>query len=327
MPKPKITIVGLGLIGCSIGLGLAQSQREFEIVGHDKDNSVVGQAKKLKAVDKTEWNLISACDGADLIVLALPGKAIKETFKALAGELKPSAVLLDTASIKAPVQVWADELLPKNVSYIGTNPIVSSERSGPAGARADLFQKATWAVCPSATTNEQAVKIAVDLAERLGASALFLDAAEHDGMMAAIEHLPALVSMAALTSAVSLPTWREMRKLAGGQFESTTRLVSDDPAVFGDAVLANREQVIRWIDTFVDNMAGWRELIAGGDEEALGKAFEAAGEARARWLWERSSGQWDEGKPDPVERPGLMGTMFGMGRRDKKAEDKARKSR
>lgn len=325
MAKSKITIVGLGLIGNSIGLGLAQSQRSFEIVGHDKENSAAGQARKLKAVDRTEWNLISACDGADLIVLALPAAAIKDTFKALAGNLKPGAVLLDTASIKAPVQAWADELLPQGVSYIGTNPIVSSDQAGGAAARGDLFQGTIWAICPSPTTDERAVKMAIDLAERLGAAPLFLEVAEHDGMMAEVEHLPAVVSMAVLTSVVSLPTWRETRKLAGGQFESTTRLTSDDPAVFSDAVLANREQVIRRIDAFVDSMAGWRALIAAGDEEALAKAFETAIDARARWLWERRTGNWEEGRTQDASSPGTLSTMFGFGRRERKAQDKARK--
>ena len=228
MTKPRITIVGLGLIGSSIGLALSQQERDFEIVGHDKAQAAATQAKKLKAVDKTEWNLISACDGAGLIILALPLTALRTTMEALAGQLSAGAVVMDTAAVKAPVQTWADELLP-DVPFVGTNPVISVDPSG-ATARADLFEGRIWAICPSPTTAEGAVKIASDLAERLGAKPLYLDAAEHDGMTAAVEQLPALASMALLTSAVSQPTWREMRKLAGGQFESSTRLVSSGPA-------------------------------------------------------------------------------------------------
>lgn len=323
MTKPRITIIGLGLIGSSIGLALSQQERDFEIVGHDKAQAAATQAKKLKAVDKTEWNLISACDGGGLIILALPLTALRATMEALAGQLSAGAVVMDTAAVKAPVQTWADELLP-DVPFVGTNPVISVDPSG-ASARADLFEGRIWAICPSPTTAEGAVKIASDLAERLGAKPLYLDAAEHDGMTAAVEQLPALASMALLTSAVSQPTWREMRKLAGGQFESSTRLVSSDPHVFSDAMLNSQEQVVRWIDGFIDNMATWRDLIAAGDSAAVDQAFAAAVAARERWLQERSKGTWDESNSAPVEQPGMLTSLFGFSRlTDRRQREKKR---
>ena len=315
MAKPRIAIVGLGLIGNSIGLALSREARDFEIVGHDKSNSAAGQAKKLQAVDKTEWNLINACEGAGLVILALPLGAIRDTMQALAGDLATGAVVIDTASVKAPVQAWADELLPSSVAFVSTNPIVASDQTGGAAARADLFDGRTWAICPSPNTDERAVKTAADLAARLGAKPLFLDALEHDGMAAAVEQLPALASMALLTSAVSQPAWREMRKLAGGQFESSTRLVSSDPRVFSDAMLYSTEQVVRLIDGFIDNMAAWRDLIAAGDNETIDDAFAEAAAARERWLIQRSKGNWEEETMAPVERPSMLGSLFGMGRR------------
>ncbi|MEI2690302.1 MAG: prephenate dehydrogenase [Anaerolineae bacterium] len=320
MSKPRITIIGLGLIGSSIGLALGREQRDFEIVGHDKSNSAASQAKKLGAVDKAEWNLISACEGAGLVILALPLGAIRETMQALAGELATGAVVLDTASVKAPVLAWADELLPASVAFVGTHPIVASAQPGTAAARADLFERCSWAICPSPTTAESAVKTAADLAARLGAQAHFLDAAEHDGLTSAVEQLPALTSMALLTSAASQPVWREMRRLAGGQFESSTRLVSTDPNVFGDAMLHNPEQVVRWIDSFIDNMAAWRDLIAAGDSETIGKAFAEAATARDRWLSDRSKGNWEEATAPPVEHPGMLASLLGLGRRSAKRQ-------
>jgi prephenate dehydrogenase len=314
MAKPRITIVGLGLIGNSIGLALGREARDFEIFGHDKSNAAAGQAKKLGAVDKTDWNLINACDGAGLVILALPLGAIRETMQTVASELAAGAIVVDTASVKAPVQAWADELLPPSVAFVGTNPIIASEQTGGAAARADLFEQRTWAICPSPNTDERAVKTASDLAARLGARPLFLDALEHDGMAAAVEQLPALASMALLTSAVSQPAWRETRKLAGGQFESSTRLVSTDPHVFSDAMMLSAEQVVRWIDSFIGNMAAWRDLIAAGDSEAIQTAFAEAAVARDRWLSDRSKGDWEEGPTPSFERPGMLSSLFGLGR-------------
>jgi prephenate dehydrogenase len=327
MSKSKIAIVGLGLVGNSIGLALNREPRDFEIIGHDKVPAAADQAKKLKAVDKTEWNLISACDGAGLVILALPLGAIRDTLQALAGELATGAVVIDTASVKVPVQAWADEMLPPGVTFVGTNPIVASDQTGGAAARADLFERRMWAICPSSTTDERAVKMASDLAARLGAKPLFLDATEHDGLTPAVEQLPALVSMALLTSAVSQPVWREMRKLAGGQFESSTRLVSSDPHVFSDAMLYSSEQVVRWIDGFIANMAAWRDLIAAGDHGVLDKAFIEATTERNRWLNDRSQGNWEETPAAAVEHPGMLASLFGLGRRsERRQREKSRPS-
>lgn len=323
MAKPRITIVGLGLIGNSIGLALSQSQRNFEIVGHDKDNKATTQARKNKAVDKTEWNLISACEGADLVILALPAIAIRDTMQAIAHELKTGCVVMDTASVKAPVQRWADEFLPAQNMFVGTDPIVAADAAGGDAARADLFQRATWAICPSPTTAESAVKTAADLVDRLGATPLFLDAVEHDSMLAAVEHLPALAGMAVFSNAVGSSSWTESRRLAGGQFETTTQLLATDPTVFSDTIIENQEQVLRWIDIYIDNMVAWRELIARGDHKALNDAFSTAITLREMWLRARTTGRWEDGDAMPT-KPNMLVSMLGFGRMAERRQDEQR---
>ena len=324
MAKPRITIVGLGLIGNSIGLALTQGKRNYEVVGHDKDNKAAGQSRKIKAVDKTEWNLISACDGADLVILALPAIAIRDTMIALASELKPGCVVMDTASVKAPVQRWADEFLTDQNPFIGTNPIVAVYEAGGDAARADMFQKATWAICPAPTTAESAVKTAADLAERLGATPLFLDSIEHDSMLAAVEHLPALAGMAVFSNAVGAPSWQESRRLAGGQFEATTQLLATDPTVFSNTIIENQEQVLRWIDTYMDNLTAWRNLIEQGDSEAIDKAFSTAMTLRDIWLRGRETGRWEDADAAPT-KPSMLMTMMGFGRMAERRQEEQRR--
>lgn len=313
MAKPTITIVGLGLIGNSIGLALSQGKRDFEIVGHDRDHNAAGQAKKMGAVDKTEWNLINACEKADLVILALPVNGIRDTLRALAGELKVGCVVMDTATIKTPVLQWADELLGGSVHFVGTNPIVTADASGGAAARADLFENATWAICSTPKTDAAAVKTAADLADRIGARPLFLDPVEHDGMLAAVDHLPALVGAVLVESLAAQPSWREMRKLAGGQFESSTRLASADPQVSADMTLANTVNLARWIDILVDALQAWQDRIEAGDEEGVQELFAKAVSLRRRWDSERETGRWDEGMPEMPEKTGMLSQMFGLG--------------
>ena len=314
MTKPRITIVGLGLIGNSIGMALSQGKRDFEIVGHDRESAAAGLARKMTAVDKTDWNLLNACEGADLVILALPVQAVRKTLEALANELKPGCVVMDTASIKVPVLEWAEEILPDTVHFIGTNPIVSSDESGGQAARADLFENTTWAICSSASSHQSAVRMAADLAERLGSKPLFLDAIEHDGMLAAVEHLPAVLSATLVASVTSQPSWREMRKLAGGQFEVTTRLASADPEVLRDAALSNRDNLTRWIDNYIEHLQAWRDVIAANDEEALEERFVSTQEARQTWQKERRLGYWDEGQPEMPEKPGMLTSLLGFRR-------------
>ena len=109
--KVQITIVGTGSIGTSIGLALRQSEEPLSIVGHDKDPRHAGTAKKLNAVDKTDWNLIGACETADIVILAIPMTGIEDTLRALAPHLKEGCVVTDTASLKGQVVEWAGQLL------------------------------------------------------------------------------------------------------------------------------------------------------------------------------------------------------------------------
>jgi len=318
MSKPRITIVGLGLIGSSIGLALRQTGNDYEVVGHDREHAVAGQARKLGAVSKTEWNLISACEGADLIIIATPVVAIKETLIAIAPYLKPGCLVTDTGSIKGPVVAWAKEILPDTVNFVGGNPIVSQEGSLPTGiegARADLFQGGLYCLTPLPEAAPQAVQLATDLVHLLGAKPFFLDAAEHDGLVAGVDHLPFVLSAALLGTTVQSPAWREMRKLAGDAFQSVTRFSSSDAATYRDACLTNGENIVRWIDACLARLEELREVIAAQEAEKLEGTFEEAMSVRDRWLRDKADGRWElaeEISASPSQQ-GFLRRLIGLG--------------
>lgn len=314
MSKARVTIIGLGLLGNSIGLALSQGNRDFEIVGHDKSSDAGAQAKKLKAVDKTEWNLLSACDGAGLIILALPLNAIRDTLQALRTELQPGVVITHTASLQAPAQAWADELLPAGVSFVGGHPIVAGNAASDVTASGELFNGGAWAICPSATTDADAVQMVSDLAERLGAKPLYLDPVEHDGMIAAVEHVPALLGLALLDSVVKQPAWHEMRRLAGAPFEAATQVAFSDAASFSATLLSDPQQSLRVIDRLIDALRVWREGIAAGETQPLEDAFDQTIAARERWLKQQQSKEWNEGDRVTFERPKAFGSLLNFGR-------------
>lgn len=322
--KPAVTIVGLGLIGTSIGLALRKAQVTSSVVGHDRDPGAGARAKKAGAVDKTEWNLVSACEKAELVILATPLGAIQDTLRAVGPHLHPGTVVVDTAALKVPVLAWADELLPEQVHFVGGDPILSgiAEGQGADGARADLFKDRLFCIVPSPRAASDAVKLVLDLMTILGARPLFYDAAEHDGLMAAVDELPLVLGLALLETASGQPTWREQRKLAGPAFEAATGSLVADPAALSAVSLSNRENLIRWLDLFSASLDSIRKAVADSQPEALTKRFAAAQQERASWLELRAQPDWGEGPQSELPPRPSMGEMFfgGLWRRRPKKE-------
>jgi len=119
MAEAAITIIGLGKLGSSIGLALKTPELDFEVIGHDKDGEVSKRARTMGAVDRTSWNLLAACEQADIVVLAIPFDQVRETLKAIGPELRPGCVVLDTSPLKQPVMAWAAEYLGEGIHFVG----------------------------------------------------------------------------------------------------------------------------------------------------------------------------------------------------------------
>jgi prephenate dehydrogenase len=313
--KPRITIVGLGQVGASIGLALRQAEAASIIVGHDRDREAANEAKSMGAVDRLHWNLISACEETDLVILALPLDGLEPTMEAIGPELRAGCVVIDTASLKGPVLDWAARHLPEQVHFVGTDPVLGKSWQGAdnrQAARADLFQQGLFCIVPSPGADSDSVKLVTDLVSILGASPLFLDAAEHDGLLAAVDQLPGLLALALLETAIHQPTWRELRKVAGPAFEVGTRLVASDPADRAGGYVANSENVLRWLDVLAAALDSVRQAVSDGDPEALEtRIWEALAERQA-WRADRAAGQWFEGARSPLPaRPNLLDSLFG----------------
>lgn len=299
MAKMRIAIIGLGLIGGSIGLALKKSKLDLEIVGHDKDPGVAGRAQKRGAVDKTEWNLINACQRAALIVLALPLDAIADTLAALRAHLQPGTLITDTATSKVPVLEWAKQL-PAGVEFIGGDPVLDKNRviegHGIDAADAALFDGATYCLVPAVTASSQAIDTLNGFVNVLGAQPYFIEAAEHDGLMAGVQHLPALLATAYAASIVQQQGWRERGKLAGANFRALTDLVPADKSTAREQFIAHRDDLTRWLDLHIAKLNELRDALARQDATTLEATVQTIADERARWL----SGKLEsDGMPRP----------------------------
>lgn len=327
----QITIVGLGQIGTSIGLALADHTDIVYRVGHDREISIAKYAQKMGALDKTKINLPSAVEDADLVLLSLPMDQIHETLSIIAPELKPGAVVMDTGPLKEVVVGWALEILPEERYYVGLTPVLNPEflhavESGVDAAHADLFKGGLVGIVSPPGVPSEAIKLAADLTRLLGAEMMFTDPVEIDGLMAATNTLPQLMAAALLNATVDQPGWWEGRKVAGRSYAEVTDAINHFFSAESLSATAqlNRENIVRVIDGVVASLQILRNDIANDEAEALTKRLERARRGRDEWWRQRLTSEWvGEGTQD-YEAPKVsdyFGQLLGVRRRKKEEGD------
>jgi prephenate dehydrogenase len=321
----RVTIIGLGCVGTSIGLALREQEPSLEVIGHDVDSGTARESHRMGAIHKTHWNLPAACEGSSLVILALPLPAIRDTLQVLGQHLQDGCIVTDTASLKMPVLQWAQENLPDHVRFIGGAPLpgpradVRAELVGPKAADADLFEGGLYCITPTKDATSETVNVLLDVVAALGARPLFLDPMEYDGLRAGVADLPALIAVTLLGATVDSPGWLEMRKVAGSEFAALTSPVATDVGDRLGVALLNRENLLRRLDMFLEQMVQMRQWLEQGDEQTLGKAYAHAAEVRARWLGRRAEGSWPDTADEMEKAPGvgqqlsqmLLGGLFG----------------
>ncbi|MBI4670600.1 MAG: prephenate dehydrogenase [Chloroflexi bacterium] len=284
--KPRLTIIGLGRLGSSIGLALKKSGAELEIIGHDKVRDVGNAAQKTGVVDKHDWNLYNACEGAGLILLTMPLAGVLETIELLKDDLVPGVIVTDTASVKEPVTRAARAFKP-GVHFIGGHPIFRPTRDGAvagAEAHADLFQNAMYCLTPTVDADPDAVQVLAGFVSMLGANPLFLDATEHDGLAAGAQHLATVMAAALLKTTTASSGWRELNKFAGDDYFNATQLATREVKSTAQILHLQRAVLQLWIDQSVQTLRELKQLLAQDDPAALEKFLATAQEARRQWL-------------------------------------------
>ncbi|HEX6292249.1 MAG TPA: prephenate dehydrogenase/arogenate dehydrogenase family protein [Herpetosiphonaceae bacterium] len=293
----NVSIIGLGLIGGSLGLALREAPVKVVVCGWDRDPAAVTGAYEREAIDRPAFTLPEALDSADLVVVATPVTVVQSIFTSIAPHLRPGTIVSDVASTKAQVMAWAEDLLPPDVSFVGGHPMAGSERHGIGAARVDLFRNAVYCLTPHERAAPEAVATLEKLVASIGARPLCISAEAHDSYVAAVSHLPFLlsVSLAQLTTADQ--QWPRMRSVAATGYRDLTRLASGDPTMHRDICLTNAEAIRPWLLSMADFLRGLADSL--NDPVALQMLFEAAKQQRDTWLYEREE---PEREPRLVEQ-------------------------
>jgi len=279
----KVAIVGLGLIGGSLGLAINRAEPGAEVVGYARRPEAASRALDIGAVDRTEGSSITACKDADMVFIATPAAAVREVLSEIGSGLRDGAIVTDTASTKALVMEWASDILPPSVSFIGGHPMAGRETSGIDAADGDLFRGCTYCLVPGRDAEREAFAQLEGMVQRIGANPLVIEAEEHDRLVAGISHLPMIASVALMAAAAKSQAWPEMKRLAASGFRDLTRLASSDPAMWRDICITNGANITEWIDAYIDELNRLRRQIdKGGDE--MEDTLARAKEEREAWL-------------------------------------------
>jgi prephenate dehydrogenase len=208
---------------------------------------------------------------------------VKEIFSKIAPHLPSGCIVTDTASTKVQVMQWAKEILPPTVGFIGGHPMAGRETYGIQAAKGDLFRGCTYCLTPSEKASPKSIDTVTGIVKRLGAIPFFIDAQEHDNLVAGISHLPMLLSAALVSLTTKNPYWSKMSKLAASGYHDLSRLASGNPEVNAHICLSNKEAIVNWIDKFSKELERYRQLVAEGDKR-LEQALTEANKARQEWL-------------------------------------------
>jgi prephenate dehydrogenase len=275
----RVLIVGVGLIGGSIGLALKKKGFSGTIIGVDKSD-VLQKAKERHAIDEayTEEDLGLAARDADIVFLCTPILDILRLIPVLGPMVKPKTLITDVGSTKRQICETAGIYLPPGVDFIGGHPMAGSEMKGVLAADPFLFENTTYVLTPVRPTSETTRKGFGELIELTGAKVLLLSPVLHDEIAAAVSHLPQMAAIAMMTLAAKRQNESpHFLKMAAGGFRDLTRIASSPYGIWEHILRTNADMVAQYIDAYIAELTALRDKLNSPD---LGKIFAGAAQDR-----------------------------------------------
>lgn len=290
MKLQRITIIGIGNIGGSLALALrANEQATIEVVGYVRRKEAVEEALRLATVDRVTTNLVEAVQDSDLVVLATPVAAMQQTLSAINPHLADNAVVTDVGSTKVDVMEWGASSIGPGASFVGGHPMAGSAAAGIDGANAKLFRDTVFCIVRENGTPDKAVATLGQLVSWIGAKPVYMSAAEHDHYVAAVSHLPMLLSSALVSYAAGGEDWGSMSQLAAMGFREMTRMAAGSAEVRRSICSTNKNAIVNSLEGFIAMLEDYRECILADDHKILDK-FEDARLSRKDWIARRYPG-------------------------------------
>ncbi len=277
----RVAIIGVGLIGGSLGMAILSRKLAGRVIGADIDPASLELALEAEAIHEGAADPETAVAGADLIMICTPVGNIVEIIKKIAPLLELGCIVTDVGSTKARIVGEAEKLIPAGTSFIGGHPMTGSEMTGVRGADRYLFENAVYILTPTGQTKQDAVKKLRRLVDALGAKVIEKHPAEHDLIVAAVSHLPHFVATTLVNTAGEIEKEHQgLLMLAAGGFRDTTRVAAGNPLMWRDICLTNKENILKVMDRFKEVLDKTYRMIADCDYQGLADGFTRARELR-----------------------------------------------
>jgi prephenate dehydrogenase len=269
-----VAIVGVGLIGGSIGLALRERKLARSVIGIGRRQVSLDTARRVGAIDHGVTNLTEGVSRAQLIIISTPVDTIAERAIQAAAACPPAALITDAGSTKAAIVAAVDAGLAHRRSgprFVGSHPLAGDHRTGPDHARGDLFDGRTVVVTPTAATRAAAVTETSGFWQSLGANVSTMTPDDHDAALAMTSHMPHLVAVA-----LAAVTPRHLLPLAASGWRDTTRVAGGDPKLWEPIIATNRQHILEALELVAESLDGIHDALEQGDHESLIAILERA---------------------------------------------------
>lgn len=280
----KIVIFGVGLIGGSVALALKKAGCSAQIVGVGRSASSLQNALVLGVINHATSDIAEALSNADIVLIAAPVAQTPAILNAIKPHLNNTTVITDAGSTKGDVLNCANTILAEQCSqFVGGHPIAGAEKSGVAAAMPDLYLNKNVVLTPTSDTNPEAVNLIRSFWETCGARVSEMSAQTHDGIFAAVSHLPHLLAFALVDEIASRANAQQLFGFAASGFRDFTRIAGSHPEMWRDISLANRTALLNEITAFEAALSQVKSLLESNDGANLQALFERASAARNAW--------------------------------------------
>ena len=278
MQFKKIAIIGVGLIGGSIGEAIKKKRLAGTVVGIGHKASSIDEALRRGAIDKGTLNAVKGVAGADLVIIATPVGLIPAFAKKISRSLKKGCIVTDVGSTKGEIVKALERIMPKGADFVGSHPLAGSDKRGIVFAQNDLLRGSTVIMTKTKKTKTSSLNKLSGFWKSLGVERVVIQSPEdHDRIVAEISHLPHIAAAAIVNTASD----RSLQFASSG-FKDTTRIAASDPDIWRDICVTNRKEIAKALERYEKNIAALKKLIKSGSAARLKKEFERSKKRREK---------------------------------------------
>lgn len=293
----KITLIGVGLLGGSLGLAIKRHRLADRVEGFVRRQASVDECVEAGVVDHATRDLLGAVRDADLVVFCTPLSQMKELAAAMLPALKRNAIVTDVGSVKGSVVRDLEGVIRGGGgSFLGSHPMAGSHKTGVGAAKVGLFEGAMCVITPTPRTAPEAIGALETFWTAVGCRLLRLTPELHDEFVGRSSHLPHVVAAELANYVLSPAHSREQALLCASGFRDTTRIASGSPEMWRDIAMANRKNLARVIGVFVEDLQEFQLALENGDPKTVHDFFEKARERREAWLAQAGSESPERGE-------------------------------